>query len=210
MSATKAPSIFSQDPPPYELPGKATYTLPPSPHDSLISCTTSSSLPSYHIPSPLTTRLPELTISSTTTPSSSSSLPRYREVYKLARLPFVGFQLLSSSGGGGGVRAQYRLEGSAFRKRRSERGGVFLQTPLGHLRAGGDDRPALKVKHDAIEDAATGATLARFFVYNTADSAVRALELAQGVAHDQRLRDLLVAVWVCAVWNSSLEMRILV
>ncbi|KAI5858315.1 hypothetical protein BZA05DRAFT_380821 [Tricharina praecox] len=205
MSIHKALSIFSRDPPPYE-PTKVTYTLPPSTHDTLITCTTSSSQPSYHIPSPLTTRLQELIISGavpSTSSTSSSSLPRYRDVYKIMRLPFVGFQLTSGS-----TRAQYHLVASAFQSRPKERGLVFLHTPLGNLRTG-EDRPALKVKHDAIEDAVTGEVLARGFMYKTGEAEVRALELAEGYGDDARMRELLIAVWICGVWNSSLEMKML-
>lgn len=161
----------SRDPPPYESP-KVTYTIRPSTHDTLITCTTSASQPSYHIPSPLTTRLNELTISGaipSRSSSSSSSLPRYRDVCKITRLPFVGFLLAS-----GNIRAQYHLSNNAFKKRPKERGSVFLKTPLGNLRTG-MDKPALKVKHDTIEDAATGELLVRGFAYKTSDGEVRAM-----------------------------------
>ncbi|KAA8912986.1 hypothetical protein FN846DRAFT_931322 [Sphaerosporella brunnea] len=180
-------------------PQKTTYTLPPtttSPPDTLLSCTTSSFLPSYHIPSTLATTLMTLTISAAT-PTNASSLPRYREAFKLSRLPFVGFQHVSAR-----TRAQIRVSGTSKKK-----ANVYLLTPLRGFRSG-EDRPALKLKKASIEDAATGKVLARCFSYKTGDDGeMRALELTGGLGDNARLRELLIGVWICQVWNDNLETK---
>jgi hypothetical protein len=163
-----------------------------------LTCTTSKYLPSYHIPCSLTTGLNAITISAAT-PTNASSLPRYREIFKLTRLPFVGFQHVSSH-----TRAQICVSGTSKRK-----ADVFLQTPLGTLRTGGDE-PALKLKRDTIEDPATGKVLARCFLYKTGDGGdMRALELTDGLGEDTKLRELLVGVWICQVWNDRLDTKVL-
>jgi hypothetical protein len=79
---------------------------------------------------------------------------------------------------------------------------------LGTLR-NGEELPALKLKKDSIEDAVTGKVLARCFAYKTGDGGdMRALEFTEGLGDDAKLRELLIGVWICQVWNDKLETKV--
>jgi hypothetical protein len=85
---------------------------------------------------------------------------------------------------------------------------VFLLTPLGTLR-NDEELPALRLKKDSIEDAVTGKVLARCFAYKTGDRGdMRALEFTEGIGEDAKLRELLIGVWICQVWNDKLETKV--
>lgn len=192
LAATPSGSKFSLSSflrrPAVPPPTKTTFTLPASNIECHISCTTSTTQPSYHIPSALTTSLGYITLSSTT--ATSSALPTYREVFKLQRLPFVGYQLNAP----GTTRAQIHHIRSHY--------DVFLYTKLAGLVAS-KERPALRAKRGKITDAVTGNPVAKMFDYKTGGGEkLRALEFV-GDAEDRKLRDLVIALWMCVLWDSE-------
>jgi hypothetical protein len=197
MSKSSFVSIFRRSNPDTPTSQKITYTLNP---DSTVAtttftCTTSATLPSYHIPSSLTTKLLSITLSSTDT-GDGSCLPRYREVYKIQRLPFVGYQLT------GNPRAQVHVSGN---RHKSE---VHLYSSVDGLVNGGEDRATMKLRKNVIIDSVTGKELATMFEYKTGgDKTLRALELADGVGDSEKRRDLIVGLWAIYLWNLELHAR---